>query len=347
MPWQSVYTNMSGSKARAAFFRMQLMMKAKSPKTTVKPGEMPVEELKPNPAMAATGEVSKKAEDKVPSPRQQLTIQAIHALRIWQQETVNAGSRAIALDVAKLALELARLHGKTNPQSFLDEAVRLLTEAKFALGREQARPEREQREQRNKFTSDLADELRGHQVPFTKLCRPAGDKEKVGASELPAIESFSFTNGDNKQTAFEWRVYRDERDFKTLLAKHAKRIYQYVGKRLASIKISNEPDRQHSTTTSPVRVFSWGEAAVNMLDGGYWLPVEWREKFSKVKTSRGGAKLTAEYVAAATPAFTEILWRSAKGGLLDVVTIHAINETRRGTYKARGRSSPKPQRSNI
>lgn len=286
-------------------------------------------------AAAVSKKVRRKSRKAGPSPRQQLTIQASRALQMWQQETANKARQAAALDVAKLALELARLRGTTHPLRFLDEAARLLTDAGLAIGWEQSRPERERREQLNKLTEDLAGEFQANQVPFDRLCRLARADEKVGASDLPAHETFSFTNKDQKEVSFEWRVFRDQRELKKLLAKHASRIYQQAGKDLNSIK-ANRKGARH-----------WGKAVVALLDARYWLSDEWRKKFLKVKEFKDGATLRAKYIAAATQAFSDLLWSMAKTGTLDVITLYSIHNTRQETYKTRGPNQPKPKSGTV
>ena len=279
--------------------------------------------------------MKKTKKSNAPSPDEQLTLEATRASRIWQQVTANAPRQTAALDVAKLALELAQLRGTQEPASFLDEAARLLTEAQIASARERTRPEREQREQFDKLKSDFVDEFRKNQVPFDMLCRPARDDEKIGSSELPATESFSFTSGEDKEIAFEWRVYREERDFKKLIAKHAKRIYQEAGRKLALIA-KCEPRSQKSKAAHTENISSWIEAAVSILTASYWLPDEWRAKLFAVKNQKDATALESEYVAAATQAFGEKLWQMAKNGQLDVVTLHSVYQTRQDTYKNRG-----------
>lgn len=320
---------MSGSKARVEFLLVLRTMKNKSSSSKKHRNEIPVEEVKSISAATAAKEVGQEVGVKGPSPHEQLTIQAIRALRIWQQVTVDQANRATALDVAKLALELARLRGGNDPQKFLDEAARLLSEARFAVGREQARPEREQREQIEKMTEGLVDELQGGQVPFARLCRPAQDAEKIGASDLPANEAFSFKNEDGKEISFQWRVYRDERDFKEVLAKHAKHIYQQVGEELTLLEGSAQIHNQ------------WGDAAVKLLTCRHWLPDEWEQKFLKVTNAADGATILSQYLLAATEAVEQNLWRMAEAGKLDVVTLYAVYNTRQGTYKTRGRNQPK------
>jgi hypothetical protein len=167
---------------------------------------------------------------KAPSPQEQLVIQAIHALRLWQQVTVSDSRQATALDVAKLALELARLRGKSDPTVFLDEAARLLTEAKFALGREQARPEREAMEQSKQAHEKLVKLIEPsctwswqdgsewkREVPFNLLYKP-GKTEGGEASKYPPVK-FVMQNGETPPVTkeFLWQPFTSKRGFRNLL----------------------------------------------------------------------------------------------------------------------------------
>lgn len=223
------------------------------------------------------------------------------------------------IELVRLAIELARLRGEKNPEKFLDEAAKLLTEARFALGREQTRPEREAKERSEQAIQKLAKIFSDELVPFEKLCRPAIENEKIGASALPITEHFEF-DSQNGLIKFGWRVYRDEREFKALLKKHAERIYGEAGKKLNAIQ-----NESH-----------WGEAALNSLDG-YWLSKDWCKKFLAEKSSNTKEAVVREYVKEATQAFFDKLWQEAKANHIGIVTLFSIFQTRQNTYKNRGR----------
>ena len=239
-------------------------------------------------------------------------------------------------EIVRLAIELARLRGKDSPEPFLHESARLLTKACSALRQERARPEREQKEAVEKRTQELAAELEATNVPFTTLCRPATEDEKLGSSSTAAHETFGFKTGDEKTVSFDWRVYRDERDFKELLEKHAKRIYDTTGEKLNPRPSVTEKTGQPSSTEAVRTPRTWAEKTLSDLGNRYWLPEEWRKKFLGVKSWEAAAAILKEYVAAATQVFGEHLWQSAKAGELDVVTLYSIYQTRSETYRTRG-----------
>jgi hypothetical protein len=167
---------------------------------------------------------------KAPLLQEQLILEAIRALRMWQQVTVNDSRQTAALDVAKLALELARLHGKPDPARYLDESARLLTDAQLALGRERTRPEREATEQSNQAVKKLAKMLepsctwswqhggkRKREVPFNLLYKP-GKSEGGEASKYPPVK-FVMQNGETAPVtkAFSWQPFTSKRGFTNLL----------------------------------------------------------------------------------------------------------------------------------
>jgi len=263
------------------------------------------------------------------------------------------------LDVVRLSIELARLRGVKEPELFLDEAARLLTEARFAMSREQTRPEREAKAQRDQMIQTLTQEFSEQKVPFAKLCRPPGKDEKIGASALPATEVFEY-QGENGVIHFEWRVYRGEREFKELLEKHAKRIYDTklicdeVSGELARLKkvlearqkdpqTSGQPANTEAAQSTP----SWGQVAVALFANRFWFPEDWRNKFLAVESSEAGAPLIENYVKAAIPAFQERLWQMAKADHLDTCTLFSIHQTRLGTYKTRGPKRPQSEQGNV
>lgn len=253
------------------------------------------------------------------------------------------------MEIVRLAIELARLRDAKEPERFLDEAARLLTEARFALGREMTRPEREAKKQSERMSQLLAEDFSAQKVPFARICRPATEAEHTGgASELPAKEAFGF-RGETGMVEFEWRVYRDERDFKELLEKHAKRIYDArhicstVGAELERLKKALEQreseaqsNGQTSIASEPSKLPSWSQLAAALCRDRYWFPDEWQNRFLAVESSEAGEKLVEEYVIAAIPAFQEYLWQMAKEDHLDTCTLFSIHQTRQGTYKGRG-----------
>jgi hypothetical protein len=278
----------------------------------------------------------------------QLMLEAVRALRMWQQSQSLESNRTGALDIANLAIELARLRGQTEPGQFLDEAARLLTEACFAMSREMSRPEREAKERSEQIIQLLKEGFTAQMVPFSKLCRPATHEENLGASALSAVEVFEFESKSGIER-FEWRVYRDVRDFKELLEKHAKRICDakqlcnQVGAELARLKkvletrkeeaeTSSQPSSADATTTLP----TWGQVATALIENRYWFPEDWRKKFLAVESTEAGVMVAKEYVKAAIPAIQEKLLHEAKADNLDTCTLFSIHQTRFGTYKTRG-----------
>ncbi len=262
-------------------------------------------------------------------------------------------------EVVRLAIALAQLRGVKEPASFLDEAARLLTEARFALSRELKRPEREAKEQSEHWVRLITNDLSAQRVPFAKLCRPATDEEKLGASALPAVESFGF-RGESGMVQFEWRVYRDERDFKELLEKHANRIYEAkliceaVADELARLKKVAEYYQQEAknsgqpaNTEATQNIPSWGHVAAHLFAHRFWFPADWRDKFLAVGSSEAGAMVAKEYVKAAIPAVREYFWKLAKADHIDSVTLFSIHQTRLGTYRTRGPKRPPNEQGNV
>ena len=155
---------------------------------------------------------------------------------MWQQVTANNSHHTAALDVSKLALELARLRRKPDPACFLDEAARLLTEAQFALGRERTRPEREAAEQSKQAHEKLmkliepsctwswqhGSELK-REVPFNLLYKP-GKSEGGEASKYPPVK-FVMQNGETPPVTkeFSWQPFTSKRGFTKLLEHGVKR----------------------------------------------------------------------------------------------------------------------------
>lgn len=128
------------------------------------------------------------------------------------------------LELARLAIELARLRGQKEPTLFLDEAARLLTEARFALSREERRPERERQSRSEASEREMMKLLapsstwtfgaaKKSEVPFELLYKP-GKSEGGEASKYPPTK-FVMQNGETppKTIEFAWQPFTSRRGF--------------------------------------------------------------------------------------------------------------------------------------
>src|SRR5262249_6574527 len=76
--------------------------------------------------------------------------------------------------VARLAIDLARLHGTKSPEQHLNEAVQLLTNAGAAIQHERQRPERVDAAIREQTIDKLEFSLKRNQVPWDSIVREKG-----------------------------------------------------------------------------------------------------------------------------------------------------------------------------
>jgi hypothetical protein len=141
-------------------------------------------------------------------------------------------------DLVRLAIELARLRGLKEPELFLDEAARLLTEARAAVSRERKRPEREAKE-RSEQALKLLEQCwspgvtwtfgpdKKREVPFDMLFK-AGKSETDYApsrSDEPLPVKFVMQNEANPPqiVEFTWKRFTSRRGFTELLESFVKR----------------------------------------------------------------------------------------------------------------------------
>jgi len=240
------------------------------------------------------------------------------------------------VQVAQIAIEIARLRGKPSAIEFVKEAAQLLK----ATREQRARESQFQDRGANLTQAGLEEQVKQHLakelVSFTQLCRPATEAEAVGSSALPAWCTLTFANERDEQQVFEWRVYRDERDFKKLVRSHGEQIYASAVDQLREIfeKQSAEAPRPEEAAEKP-----WAGAlkAIAVLeDGAYWLPPEQEQKLLAVRSIADGSVFLKGYFTLAAQAYERKMWERLKASKATAHEVFLLNQTRKISYKTRG-----------
>jgi hypothetical protein len=252
------------------------------------------------------------------SAEEQVQRETMRKIRIYQAQLLFREKEMIGrrmehqenIDVARLAIELARLRGTCEPVAHLEEAAMLLTKARLALAHEAERP---RREAENSKAEALAAFSTDGMIAFALLFESG--KGKKGDGGMAGTEVFKY-----EEKEFHWKKFTSERGFQKLLRKHAERIGQEGGEELANllaakpVKLDSARDlvRQH------LLVSKQEMAELNRMEA----PDEIRRFYETRKE-------------ASATQFANRLWKDIKKDSLDVETLYSLSRTRHAGNSAR------------
>lgn len=225
------------------------------------------------------------------------------------------------VQVARLAIELAKLNRSVDPILFLPKAARLLTEARHAVSYELERPSREARQ----MSQQIIDEADSRAwVRWDQICK-AGKRD--GGTEERKPEAFEI-NDCGKRIQFTWRPMT-EIGFRKMLAKYWEwklgPEYKTVGEELVRILGKNQisaEDRSKALALIQNRLF--------------WNDPEFCKGLEQVESSHQAEVFVQNWLERASTEVPKYFMENAKSGLLGQETLYALYKTR--SEGMRGRS---------
>lgn len=240
----------------------------------------------------------------------------------WLRQDIDIKNRRSAFQesqvVAELAIELARLRDKDEPEPFLGEGARLLVKAERTLADERQRPQRERREYGERRLVELSEPKR---VPFNKLCRPG--KREGGETAQDEFEIMHITLDDGREVEFRWKVFTTEKGFRQLIEKHIAETHELPAGRLQKYLGREKPRLS---------------LAIKFIEKrGLYLDKSLNDQLNLVGNLSGGQAFVRDWKRIATAARSEGVFKQAKADELGLATVYGLWRTRAENAKLRAK----------
>jgi hypothetical protein len=244
----------------------------------------------------------------------------------WAQRGV-PGIFALAeeVQVARLAIEIARLRSSRLAREHITEAAQLLTLARVERDKEMARHQKGDALTREEVTGLIEQWSESQRVPFDKLYRPG--KREGGTAEQDAFEEFKITRGrpgqEPTESLFRWKVFQSQKGLRKLIQKHFDDIYSAAATDIL---------KQLPKSKSKQQVIAEYIRRENLC-----LVAADEKKLTAIRSAEEATAFIRDWGMRSPQTLSESVWEDAKNGRLGVDLVYALWRTREAQKKARAK----------